>query len=549
MPRGPRWVRWAATGCTVAVVGAAAYLVLDAGPSNATTAGLRTATVMAGSVTQSIDLSGSVERVERTTAAFRTSGRVTSVAVQVGEHVRAGQVLARMDTSSLSRAVTVAQADLVAAQAALDAAASSSSATTPTSTGTGTPATTGAPAGGRPGGTSAGGIDTAPLRHANGSVEQLLKAADAACAPVLGGQPPSGTPTTTPTVTPTPNVTPTTSATPSSTASPTPTSTASPTPRTTATANPAPTGPTTDQVTTCVQALSEAMTAERDASSTVARLADLIDKAATALQNQQSASGLSGSSSGTGASGGSAGGSAQSRTGSTAGLEVSVLKATQALAGAQQDLAGAVLRAPIAGTVGSVALVAGEQASASSGVVIVGSGAAVVTVDLPLSQLGQVRVDQDVTVTPAGTTDDVPGLVQSVGVLPSSTTSTTPSYPVQVAVSDAPVTLASGSMADARITLATATDVLTIPVSAISGVSSGTGSVRVVDGSLVRQAQVTIGAVGGGLAEIQDGLSQGQVVVLADPSEALPTANTFQRRFTGPGVGGLTGTGGISRRG
>ena len=122
----PRWARWTAAGCGAAVIAAGTYLVADAVPSGAATTGLRTATVATGSVTQSIALSGSVERVDQVTAAFRTAGTVTSVKVEVGDEVEAGDVLATIGTADLERAVTVAQADLVAAQAALDADGSSS---------------------------------------------------------------------------------------------------------------------------------------------------------------------------------------------------------------------------------------------------------------------------------------------------------------------------------------------------------------------------------------------------------------------------------------
>ncbi len=222
-----------------------------------------------------------------------------------------------------------------------------------------------------------------------------------------------------------------------------------------------------------------------------------------------------------------------------------MLQATQDLAGAEQDLDGAVLKAPVSGRVGQVDLVAGEQASTSAGVVIVGPGGAVVTVDLPLAQLGTVRVAQDVTVTPAGTTDAVPGLVQSIGVLPSSTTTSTPTYPVRVTVSDAPVSLASGSTATVSITLATASDVLTVPVSAVTGVRSGTGSVQVLSNGTVQAARVTVGAVGQGRVQVEKGLTAGQVVVLADPSTALPssTGNSTRRSATS-GVSSLTGSGG-----
>ena len=279
------------------------------------------------------------------------------------------------------------------------------------------------------------------------------------------------------------------------------------------------------------------------------RLVAALDAAAKALQEQQSKAatqGSTGQTTGTGPGTGtpSTGGTgAMGGSQSTASLEVDVLEATQELARAEQDLDGAVLKAPISGRVGQVDLVKGEQASTSSGVVLVGPGAAVVTVDLPLAQLGKVRVAQDVTVTPAGTTDAVPGLVQSISVLPSSTTTSTPTYPVRVTVSEAPVSLATGSTATVTITLATATDVLTVPVSAITGVSSGSGSAQVLSGGTVKATTVTVGAVGEGRVQVEKGLTAGQVVVLADPSTALPSS-TGNRRSTTTGVSSLTGAGG-----
>ncbi len=567
--RFPRWVRLTAGGCAVAVVAATAYLVLGAGTSNAATSGLRTAAVRTGSVTQTIGLSGSVQRVDQVSASFRTAGTVTSVKVGVGAVVKAGQVLATMQTAPLKSAVAVAQANLVAAQAALDAAsaastsssASTSSAASPsptrTSSASGSSHTSGS---GGSSGTS-GSISTKPLSAATTTAQSLLQAATLACAPVLDPANPPSTPSSSPTPTPTSSSTPTPTSTASANPTPTPVSTAAvdptptdtspnptdtPTPSSTQTATP--TAPTAEQLTACIQALSAVMTGQGDTAKIITSLAAMIDKAATALQNQTSSSAVSSSagagsgsfaSASAGASGGAGGG------GSTASLAVSVLKATQALATAQQDLDGATLKAPINGTVGSVGMTAGQQASTSSAIVIVGPGTAIVTVDLPLAHLGQVRVAQDVVVTPAGTTQQLPGLVESIGVLPTSTSTSSPTYPVQVSVSSAPVTLASGSIATATITLATAKDVLTVPVSAVTGVNAGAGAVQVLSGGTLTTTEVTIGAIGQGLAQISEGLKQGQLVVLADPSQPLPTANAFQR----PGaVGGLSG-GGFNRPG
>ncbi|GGL34384.1 efflux RND transporter periplasmic adaptor subunit [Phycicoccus endophyticus] len=328
----------------------------------------------------------------------------------------------------------------------------------------------------------------------------------------------------------------------------------------------------------CVAALTAVLSATDRAGSTLDRLADMLAAASTALQEQQSTAalqetpttgaGTSGTSAGPAASGGTTGSTgvtpstpgdttgsagdtstggvgattgsgAATTAGSTAELEVKVLEATQELASAQQDLDGATLRAPISGRVASLDFVVGEQASTSAQAVIVGQGAALVTVDVPLAQLGMVRVAQPVEVTPAGTTSTVDGAVQSIGVLPTSTTASTPTYPVTVAVSRAPVTLATGSTASAGITLAEAEGVLTVPVSALSGLSSGEGSVQVVDGDAVSTTRVSVGAVGQGRAEVSEGLSSGQVVVLADPSQELPSSDSSSSGFGGgSGLGG-----------
>jgi len=550
-------------GCSLAVLGAGTYLVVDALPSQAATSGMRTATVATGSVTQSISLSGSVERVDQVTAAFRTTGPVTSVKVTVGDEVEAGDVLASIDTADVERAVTVAQANLVAAQAALDAAGSTSSssststatssASTPsTSTGSGSgssPARSASTASASP----APRVDTSGVDHAVDDYDSLVRAAVATCRPLIDAG-------TSPDPTPTPSPSESTSPTPSPSASTSPAP--SPTPSQTSTeGSSAPSSPTAEQVGACIHALTSALTSATHTASGMDRLAKALDAAAKALTEQQQNAATQGSSGQTGTAAGTAGGTGSTGTTggggsggggsggggtpSTASLEVAVLQATQDLAGAEQDLDGAVLRAPINGRVGQVGLVAGEPASTSAGVVIVGAGGAVVTVALPLAQLGHVRVAQDVTVTPAGTTDAVPGLVQSIGVLPSSTTSSTPTYPVRVTVPEAPVTLAAGSTATVSFTLATASDVLTVPVSAVTGVSSGSGSVQVLSGGTVQTARVTVGAVGQGRVQVEQGLTAGQVVVLADPTTALPSSTgTTTRRSTTGGVGGLTGSGG-----
>jgi multidrug efflux pump subunit AcrA (membrane-fusion protein) len=77
-------------------------------------------------------------------------------------------------------------------------------------------------------------------------------------------------------------------------------------------------------------------------------------------------------------------------------------------------------------------------------------------------------------------------------------------------------------------------------VSALPGVTSGAARVGVLKNGAITETPVTVGAVGGGLAEIRSGLTEGEQVVIADVLAALPTNNSQNVR----GVTGPTGPGG-----
>ncbi len=77
--------------------------------------------VTRGPIAEEVDVSGVVQASHSTDLAFQTSGRIAQVAVAVGSHVYAGQVLASLDSSAQSAALALAQANVEAAQARLDA--------------------------------------------------------------------------------------------------------------------------------------------------------------------------------------------------------------------------------------------------------------------------------------------------------------------------------------------------------------------------------------------------------------------------------------------
>jgi multidrug efflux pump subunit AcrA (membrane-fusion protein) len=194
--------------------------------------------------------------------------------------------------------------------------------------------------------------------------------------------------------------------------------------------------------------------------------------------------------------------------------------------------------------VAAVGYTAGSKAG-STGISIVGPGGATVTVQVPVTSISRVAVGQQVNVTPPGSIVPVPGTVQQISLLPNAatTTSTVTTFPVVVAVARPAPTLASGARATASILLGSATGVLTVPNSAITTISTTTGVVTVVAGGTTTRTPVTLGAVGETRTQITKGLKVGQHVLLADPSQAVPTSSTTTTRLGG--AGGLGGTGGF----
>ena len=258
-------------------------------------------------------------------------------------------------------------------------------------------------------------------------------------------------------------------------------------------------------------------------------------------------------------SGGPSSGTGQSGASRAVADQAAVTNAEAALSSAQADLTSATLKSSIDGTVGSVSLVKGASSQGKS-VVIVGTGAVEVTVNVPLASIGTVHVGQKANVTPQGATNLAEGSVTSISLLPSTSSSSTgtgsgtgqgtstsssPTYPVVVLVPDALPALATGSRADVSLLIGTVSKVLTVPNSALTPLAKGQAMAQTLKNGVVTPALVKIGYAGTLTTQITSGLRAGQQVVLADLSTALPTNTTNSRRF---GVGGGT-TGGLSGAG
>ena len=571
-PRKPfqrrTWVRRAIPIGVVAVLVGAGTAVVRTNASATPLDTYRTTSVTTGSVEQRLNLTGSVQRVNQVTESFATDGIVSSVLVSVGDTVKAGQPLATLDPSPLRSTVTDAQASLAQAKATLESDQSAAAAATATAAAATAAAAAPSPTprASSPSGRSGPGtgsaqslartqkLATSTQRAVTTDLERT-SAALTLCAPFFpSGTPAPATTDTTPTTGPTP-------------------------PSTTAT-------PSADEIAACLGALNTAPTQQqiqRDQqalNSAQANLAKAVTSAITAAGTTAQSSGSTSRSatSQPATSQSATNQSTSARTGATSQSsadrvvsdQAAVTSADAALTSAASDLAASTLKASIAGTVGSVSLVKNASSNGNN-VVIVGPGAVEVTVNVPLVSMPNVHVGQKANVTPQGAASVVPGAVTSISLLPSTSTSTStptstspagstsrtatgtgqatattssPTYPVVVLVPDALPALASGARAEVSLLIGTATNVLTVPNSALTPLGNGQALAMTLKNGVATRAVVTIGYAGTLTTQVASGLTAGQQVVLADLSTALPTNTTNARRFgVGGAAGGLGGTG------
>ena len=94
-------------------------LVLGACTSGRTSIG-STALVERATITDQVSSSGAVSAAASENLGFAKGGRLTSLRVRVGDHVTAGQVLAKIDTYAARQVLRQQRANLAAQQAALD---------------------------------------------------------------------------------------------------------------------------------------------------------------------------------------------------------------------------------------------------------------------------------------------------------------------------------------------------------------------------------------------------------------------------------------------
>src|SRR2546426_8227337 len=111
----------AALAAIALVLGGLIYRDVFVGTKN-TSSSVNLYTVARRTVTASVTGTGNLVPMQQANVSFKVSGTLTEIDVRVGDHVTAGQVLARIDPTQEQNALASAQANLALAQANLQSA-------------------------------------------------------------------------------------------------------------------------------------------------------------------------------------------------------------------------------------------------------------------------------------------------------------------------------------------------------------------------------------------------------------------------------------------
>ena len=227
-----------------------------------------------------------------------------------------------------------------------------------------------------------------------------------------------------------------------------------------------------------------------------------------------------------------------------------VSDARKAVADIVDQINNAVLKAPIAGVVTTVNLTMG-LAAPSGDAIVIDARSFQVTADVVESDLSKVSVGQAASVSVAAVDATLDGTVTAIApTAVGSTSGSVVSYAVTVAIKNAPATMRVGMTADVTITVANASNVLTVPASALRG-TNGNYSVLILgaDGTPTPQP-VEVGLVTNTTAEIKSGLNEGQEVVTGVANAQTGNPTVTNGGFGGGGIGipgGGFGGGGRNR--
>jgi len=177
---------------------------------------------------------------------------------------------------------------------------------------------------------------------------------------------------------------------------------------------------------------------------------------------------------------------------------------------------------------------------------VVSTGSYIVNTTVGSTQIGQLKLGDQATVTVSGSTTPVYGTVGSIGLL-ATTTSGVSTFPVVIDVTGSPTGLYGGSSATVSIVTQELPGVVVVPTTAIQYSGNGTTVTLDSNGSKVTRT-VTIGAASGGNTQVTGGLSVGDKIYVTKitfhGATGAGRSGLFGRTGGGFGGGGFGGGGG-----
>jgi multidrug efflux pump subunit AcrA (membrane-fusion protein) len=175
---------------------------------------------------------------------------------------------------------------------------------------------------------------------------------------------------------------------------------------------------------------------------------------------------------------------------------------------------------------------------------VVSTGSYIVNTTVGSTQIGQLKLGDQATITVSGSTTPIYGTVGSTGLL-ATTSSGVSTFPVVIDVTGSPTGLYGGSSATVSIITEELPDVVVVPTTAIQYSGNSTTVTLDSDGSKVTRA-VTIGAASGGDTQVTGGLSVGDKIYVTQITFHGATGTGRSGLFggTGGGFGGGGGGGG-----
>ena len=218
-------------------------------------------------------------------------------------------------------------------------------------------------------------------------------------------------------------------------------------------------------------------------------------------------------------------------------------QATEKREGILAQLRAATLKAPIDGIVAEVNVSAGFDAPAGPAIVIA-SRDLTVTTDVVESDLADIEVGQAASVTIEALGSTVEGTVTAISPVSGDGESGVVAFPVTVALQETPPNARSGMSADVAITIASATDVVTVPSAALQGTTGDYAVTTLGADGNPQRVPVDVGLVTNATAEVRSGLEAGTPVVIGTTADLIGTDATGGR-------GGFAGgalPGGVVRR-